>query len=94
MHLLADQRRRRLVAEQPRAGRVAEDADAVQIDAVDRLSRRVEEQEDALFPVRELLACGDQRRDVARDRGDADEACDPFRIGENATETSRGCRPS
>ena len=36
VHLLADECRRRVVAEQPRTGGIAEDADAAEIDAVDR----------------------------------------------------------
>ena len=62
-----------VVAEQARARRVAEDADAAQVDAVDRLRRRIEQQADPLLALGDLLARPDERGDVARDPRDADD---------------------
>ena len=58
--LPADQLRRRVVAEQPRARRIAERALAIQIDAVDRFGGRIEQQANLLFTRRDLVARDDE----------------------------------
>ena len=94
VHLPADQRGGRVVAEQPRARGVAEHADAAQVDAVDRFGRGVEQQADPLFALGDLLARAHELRDVARDRRDADDRVRRDRGSAKTSPTRRPALPS
>ena len=86
MQLFPDQGGRRVVAEEARARWIAEDADATQIDAVDRFRGGIEQQTDPLFPLGDFPSRPHQLRDVPRDRRHADRR---FRTVEDGRELDR-----
>ena len=86
VHLPADERGGRFVAKKPRARGVAERADPAEIDAVDRLGCRVEQQPYPFLAFGDFLARTHELRDVPRDAGNADDA---VRCIENRREGDR-----